>query len=152
MNKKVGAYLGTEIEETWWKRYRKDGFFARGNGEYWFEDDGLFFRRYLTHKPMLIPYSSIQAVRLGKWHAGQWRMGKPILKIVWIKEDHRLSSGFVVSRSLQETIILKNEIERRVKSKNPNIQTNKFTSNRKDAESAKQTNKDTNIVRRKVQR
>ena len=32
MLKRVGAYLGTELDETWWKRYRKDGFFARGNG------------------------------------------------------------------------------------------------------------------------
>ncbi len=66
MNKKVGAYLGTEIEETWWKRYRKDGFLARGNGEYWFEDDGLFFRRYLTRKPILISFSGIQESALGE--------------------------------------------------------------------------------------
>ena len=115
MNKRVGAYLGTEIDETWWKRYRKDGFFAQGNGEYWFEDDGLYFRRYLTRKPIILPYNCIQEIYLGKWHAGQWRMGKPILKIVWIKEDLRLSSGFLVSKSLQETLNLKEEVERRLK-------------------------------------
>jgi hypothetical protein len=115
MMKRVGAYLGTEIDETWWKRYRKDGFFARGSGEYWFEDDVLYFRRYLTKKPIAIPYNGIEEVRVGKWHAGQWRMGKPILKIVWLKNGLRLSSGFVVSRSLEETLNLKEELERRLK-------------------------------------
>jgi len=113
MHKRVGAYLGTEIDETWWKRYRKDGFFARGNGEYWLEDDGLYFRRYLTKKPITIPYTDIAKIRLGKWHAGQWRMGKPIVKIVWHKDGLRLSSGFFVSRSLPETLNLKEELERR---------------------------------------
>jgi hypothetical protein len=114
MHKRVGAYLGTEIDETWWKRYRKNGFFARGNGEYCFKDDGLYFRRYLTKKPIAIPYSGIEKIQLGKWHAGQWRMGKPILKIVWVKDGLRLSSGFVVSRSLEETRNLKAELENRV--------------------------------------
>ena len=113
MHKSAGAYLGTEIDETWWKRYRKDGFFARGNGEYWFEDDGMHFRRYLTKKPIIIPYNSIQELRLGKWHAGQWRMGKAIVKIMWVKDGLRLSSGFVFSRSLEETLHLKEEVEDR---------------------------------------
>jgi len=98
MHKRVGAYLGTEIDETWWKRYRKDGFFARGKGEYWFEDEGLYFRRYLTKKPVAIPYAGIEKIQLGKWHAGQWRMGKSIVKIVWVKDGLRLSSGFVFAR------------------------------------------------------
>ena len=114
MLKRVGAYLGTEIDETWWKRYRKDGFFARGNGEYWFEDEGFYFRRYLTKKPIAIPYSTIEKIQLGKWHAGQWRMGKSIVKIVWVKDGLRLSSGFFFSRSLGETLNLKTELEHRV--------------------------------------
>ena len=114
MLKRVGAYLGTEIDEIWWKRYRKDGFFARGNGEYWFEDEDLYFRRYLTKKPIIIPYSRIETLQLGKWHAGQWRMGKPILKILWLKDGLRLSSGFVLSRSLDETLNLKADLENRV--------------------------------------
>ena len=52
---------------------------------------------------------------MGKWHAGQWRMGKPILQILWTKEDLRLSSGFVVAGSLQETLNLKAELEERMR-------------------------------------
>jgi len=40
---KKGAYLGTEIDEKWWKGYSKDGLLARGNGKYGFEDDCFFF-------------------------------------------------------------------------------------------------------------
>jgi hypothetical protein len=116
MKKNVGAYLGTEIDERWWKRYRKDGFFARGNGEYWLENDGLYFRRYLTKKPLFVPYHKVQELRLGKWHAGQWRMGKPILKIIWAKEDLRLSSGFVIPGPLQEALNLKAELEKNLDS------------------------------------
>ena len=113
MLKRAGAYLGTEIDENWWKRYRKDGFFSRGNGEYWFEDDVLCFRRYLTKKPIAIPYTAIEKIQLGKWHAGQWRMGKSIVKIVWLKDGLRLSSGFFFSRSLEETVNLKAALENR---------------------------------------
>jgi hypothetical protein len=50
----------------------------------------------------------------GKWHAGQWRMGKAIVKIVWVIDGLRLSSGFVFSRSLPETLHLKEELESRL--------------------------------------
>lgn len=33
-NTQIGHYLGTEIDEKWWRRYRKNKFLARGNGEY----------------------------------------------------------------------------------------------------------------------
>ena len=51
MDKKKGHYIGTEINEKWWSRYRGEGFFARGNGEYWFDEDFFYFRRYLTKEP-----------------------------------------------------------------------------------------------------
>jgi hypothetical protein len=39
-HKKRGSYLGTEVDEKWYKRYRRDGFFARGSGEYWNRGQG----------------------------------------------------------------------------------------------------------------
>ncbi len=51
MDKKKGHYIGTEINEKWWSRYREEGFFARGNGEYWFDEDFFYFRRYPTKEP-----------------------------------------------------------------------------------------------------
>jgi len=114
MERKEGAYLGTEIGGKWWKRYKRDRLFARGSGTYWLGDDGFYFLRYLTKTPMFIPYSAVSEVELGKWHAGRWAMGRPVLKLVWRKGDLKLSSGFVVSRDDVETMSLKVELERRI--------------------------------------
>ncbi len=72
MDKKKGHYIGTEINEKWWSRYRGEGFFARGNGEYWFDEDFFYFRRYLTKEPIKIPFNRIQEIKTGNWHAGRW--------------------------------------------------------------------------------
>jgi hypothetical protein len=42
MDKNKGLYLGTEIDQKWWRRYTKEGLFLRGNGEYWYDDKGLY--------------------------------------------------------------------------------------------------------------
>jgi hypothetical protein len=54
-----GHYLGTENDETWWKRYKKDGFFARGNGVYWLDAEAFCFLRHLTKHPIKIPVNKI---------------------------------------------------------------------------------------------
>ena len=102
-NRHRGHYLGTEIDEKWWKRYRKDKFFARGNGEYWFDDIGFYFRRYLTKHPIEVPFAKIIEVKIGKSHAGRWLLGPRALKLIWEKDGMRLSSGFIVSRNQQDT-------------------------------------------------
>ena len=71
----------------------KQGLFLRGNGEYWFDEKGFYFRRYLTKKPIVIAFSGISEIKLGKYHAGRWCMGNLIIKIVWRKDNLRLSSG-----------------------------------------------------------
>lgn len=116
MEKKTGHYLGTEIDEKWWKRYRKDRFFARGNGEYWHDEQGFYFLRYLTKEPLFIPFESILEIKSGKWHSGRWSAGVEILKIIWNKEGWRLSSGFRVSVKKEETDQLKEILKEKIKS------------------------------------
>jgi len=94
--RRAGCYLGTEVDEKWWKRYLKDGMLARGNGEYWYDDSAFFFLRYLTSRPIFIPLEDVVALKVGKWHAGRWCAGRPILKLIWLKDGHRLSSGFLI--------------------------------------------------------
>jgi hypothetical protein len=113
MERKKGHYLGTEIDEKWWKRYRRDKFFARGNGEYWLDEEGLCFRRYLTKRLICVPFERIEQIKLGKWHAGRWCGGLLVLKILWRKDGQSLSSGFVVSKSRIDTETLKAELEKR---------------------------------------
>lgn len=110
----IGLYLGTEIDEKWWRRYMKDKLFARGNGEYWFDDEGFYFRRYLTKKVIFIPFNSVLEIKLGTFHAGRWCLGNLILKIVWRKEELRLSSGFLISKYKRDAIDLKAELENKI--------------------------------------
>lgn len=102
-DKKRGHYLGTEVDEKWWNRYLKDGLFARGLGVYWIDNDTLFFRRYLTKSPIVIPLRDVLDVKIGKWHSGRWAGSAPVVKILWNKAGSRLSSGFVLSRDSRET-------------------------------------------------
>ena len=103
MQRHSGSCLGTEPDERWWKRYKQGGFFARGNGEYWFGEETLCFRRYLTKKPLRIPYAAIERVELGMTHAGKWLLGQPIVKIIWLSNDHVLSSGIAIPGGKQES-------------------------------------------------
>jgi hypothetical protein len=102
-DKNRGHYLGTEIGEKWWRRYTKDGFFARGIGQYWIEDGNFFFLRILTIHPIVLALSEVMEIKIGKWHAGRWAVGKPIVKMVWMKGSTRLSSGFILSGDWHET-------------------------------------------------
>lgn len=111
MVRQPGAYLGTEIGEKWWRRYGKEGLFMRGNGKYWLDGKGLYFLRYLTRKPLFIPFSNMREIRLVTWHAGKWIPGWSIVKILWERNGKALSSGFVVSRSSGETLRFKELIE-----------------------------------------
>jgi hypothetical protein len=102
-NRHKGHYLGTEIDEKWWKRYKQDKFFARGNGEYWFDGTAFFFRRYLTKYPIQISFAAIIDVKIGKSHAGRWLLGPRVLKLIWQKDGMILSSGFIVARNQRDT-------------------------------------------------
>lgn len=104
MEKQKGLYLGTEIGETWWKRYTHAGFFMRGNGTYWMDDKGFFFQRYPMKEPFFIPFGSMLEIKSGTWHSGRWAFGNLIVKIIWQKDNLRLSSGFIVSGNRQQTL------------------------------------------------
>ena len=98
----AGHYMGTEVDEKWWKRYRKDGFFARGRGAYWYDEKAFYFLKLLAKEPMRIPLERIVDVKIGKWHAGQWGAGNPVLKIIWEKDGLLLSSGFLLSKRRED--------------------------------------------------
>jgi hypothetical protein len=105
-----GHYMGTEIGEVWYRRYREDGFFARGNGEYYLTPDALHFRRYLTKQELIIPFDRVIEIKLGKWHSGQWAAFRTVIKLVWKRGDLVLSSGFILSRTEMETQALKTQL------------------------------------------
>jgi hypothetical protein len=114
MNKKCGYYLGTEIDEKWWKRYFKEGFFAQGRGEYWYDDIDFFFIRYLTSEPIEISFDKMSDLKVGAWHCGKWIFGYPIIKILWYHQGQLLSSGFAPSNKNEEVESFVNEISQRI--------------------------------------
>ena len=125
MEKNTGLYLGTEINEKWWRRYMRDGMFARGNGEYWWDDQGFYFIRYLTKKPIFIPFSKAYKTKLGTWHSGRWCMGNFIVKILWQKDDLRLSSGFLISKYKEDAVRLESELQDKItRGRSPRYQAN----------------------------
>ena len=122
-NLKPGHYLGTEIDEKWWSRYRKDGLFACGNGEYWIANNCFCFRRYLTKSEIVIPLNEVKEIKTDKWHASRWAGGALIIKLIWYKNSMKLSSGFVVSKDTAETNKLVETITRLSSSINSSVKT-----------------------------
>ena len=90
----TGNYLGTEINEKWWRRYTGDKMLARGMGTFTCEKNTIAFKRYLIKQAVQIDVAKIREFKIGKSHSGQWAGGKEILKVVWDKEGRKLSSGF----------------------------------------------------------
>ena len=107
-----GYYLGTVIDEKWWKRYKKDKLFARGNGKYWYDETSFYFLRYLTKQPIQIPLSQLVRFEIGKSHAGRWQFKQNVLKILWKKDSLLLSSGFIVAGDRQETEVVMAALKR----------------------------------------
>ena len=110
---KQGNYFGTEISGKWWKRYREHGFFARGNGVFDLDATGISFRKKLTQEPLIVAWSEITTARLGKWHAGRWAMGHPILRVEFVRDGEELCAGFLLSRSWDEMAQLASDISER---------------------------------------
>lgn len=108
-----GYYLGTELNGRWWRRYARDGFLARGLGDWWLDDAALHFHRRLTRVPLGIPLVDVLEVELGRWHAGKWAGGAAVVKVVWVRDGRRLSSGFVVGRDAGGAEALAREVRLR---------------------------------------
>ena len=101
IQKKHGQYLGTEIDHKWWRRYKEEGFFTHGIGEYWIKDGSLFFQHQARQEPIRLPLKNIVEIVLCPCKK-RFRVGtKPIIKLVWLKGDRWLSSGFALSESLE---------------------------------------------------
>ena len=99
---KKGNYFGTEIDGTWWRRYRAPTFFARGNGEFSMDEAGIHFRKTLTSEPLTIAWDEARSATLGKSHAGRWALGRPVLKIGFERGGQSLCAGFFLSSDWAE--------------------------------------------------
>ncbi len=110
-----GKYFGTEINEKWWNRYRKNKMLARGNGLFSFDNESISFLRLLTSVPIVIEFQKIIEFKIGKWHAGQWGAGRPIIKVLWKNNNQLLSSGFSVSMESDDLEKILSELNNNLK-------------------------------------
>ena len=92
----------------------KNNLFARGTGEYWYDDDSFYFRRYLTRTPIVLPFRDINDLKTGHWHAGRWGGRHTIIKFIWQQDGMHLGAGFLLSRKGDVTEQLLNEFRERM--------------------------------------
>jgi len=109
--KKSGYYFGTEVDGKWYRRYMGQAMFIRGNGKYWFCQDGLYFHKYLTSRPLFIAFADMKDVQTGAWHSGKWGQGHVVVKIIW---GDQLSSGFFFTRDKNEVTKIVEDIRAKI--------------------------------------
>ena len=100
IQKRRGQYLGTRIDHKWWRRYTKEGFFTSGIGEYWIKDGSLFFQRRNKSKPIRLPLRSLAEIKICPCKGRTGRI--KVIKLIWEKDGHWLSSGFVLSGIIEQ--------------------------------------------------
>lgn len=74
---------------------------------------GIRFRRKLTQDPMVIAWNEISAAGLGKWQAGRWAMGHPLLRVDFARDGRALCAGFLLSRDWEKMVQLGSHIAER---------------------------------------
>lgn len=55
----------------------------------------------MTKTVLTIPFSAIEGIESGRWHAGKWT-GVEIMKVVWKKDDTVLVSGFSLAKRKED--------------------------------------------------
>ena len=110
---KSARYAGTQMADKWYKIYKKDLFWVRGNGKIWLGDDRIHFLRIGLKKEILIPCKSIKDIKFGYWHCRGWQIWLTI-KVIWEREGQLLSTGFVVSRHKEATKEFANLIRKKI--------------------------------------
>ena len=114
MQMKPGLYVGTLLDDKWWKPYFKDGLLFSGNIDYWFDDEGIYFKLYIKSKSIFIPFSSILVIKKCKFHGINYINGYDIIKLVWNNNGKILSTGLVFSKYSEESAMVLNKIKHEV--------------------------------------
>lgn len=112
---KAGNYVGTTLGDSWWRRYRAKGYFARGNGMLSLDGDGLRFDRKLIEAPVTIPWAAMTRASLVRSHAGRWILGRPILRIDWRRDGLALASGFYLGPDRGALALFADDLNRRIR-------------------------------------
>jgi len=77
-------------------------------------EGGGEFRRLLTKTPMAIRWEEMTGADLGKWHAGRYLGGRPILKVSFIRDNQDLMAGFYLGADGPQMEELVADLRRRI--------------------------------------
>jgi len=89
------------------------GFELKGNGKVWLSSECVMIHRYLTRKPLVIPFGLIHHVDVGLGGFGSKKLPGPLIRITWGREELPLVSGVQVSLKRNVTEVWASEISRR---------------------------------------
>lgn len=112
-----GTYFGTEVNDAWWRRYLARGFFARGLGELSLDEEGIHFKKAITNTSLSIAWGEATGAELSRWHCGRWGLGRPILKVHFLREDKPLVAGFVLSPDWDEMQAFTDDLQQRIEAR-----------------------------------
>ncbi len=76
---------------------------VRGNGNLALTDDELLFAQWASSRLLRIPRRSIVEVSKAESHLGKW-IGRPLLKVTWIRDDGEQDSIALWVRDLNRWI------------------------------------------------
>jgi len=91
------------------------GYHVKGNGEVWLSHECVMIRRYLTRKPLVIPFGLIRKVDVGFGGFGGKRIPGPIIRVTWGREELPMVSGVQVSLKRSTTDVWAAEISHRAR-------------------------------------
>lgn len=89
------------------------GYHIKGNGEVWLSQECVMIRRYLTRKPLVIPFGLILKTDVGFGGFSGKRIPGPIIRVTWGREELPMVSGVQVSYKRNVTDLWAAEISRR---------------------------------------
>jgi hypothetical protein len=95
MQARTSRNVGTDVGGRWWDRTTRGGLLVLGNGRMWTDEQGLFFHRDLTGKPLFIARSSVESIESTTFRSGSWARGLPITKVAWHENGTRLRPGLL---------------------------------------------------------
>jgi hypothetical protein len=89
------------------------GYEVKGNGKIWLSPECVMIGRYLTRKPLVIPFGLIHKVDVGFGGFSGKRIPGPIIRITWGREELPLVTGVQVSLKRKVADVWADEISRR---------------------------------------
>jgi len=89
------------------------GFHIKGNGKAWLSNEAVMIHRYLTRKPLVIPFALIHKIEVRVGFFGGKRLPGHMLHLTWGRKELLMVTGIQISRRRDISEEWAREISRR---------------------------------------